>query len=70
MPPYRRIGLFSAAWLAVFSFLPLAARAAGPSTRVISESASGLTLHITFPAPVSHEVELDGARFLLSLIHI
>ena len=64
MPPYRRIGLFSAAWLAVFSFLPLAARAAGPSTRVISESASGLTLHITFPAPVSHEVELDGARFL------
>ena len=64
MPPYRRLGLLSAAIMAVFAFFPLAAHAAGPTAQVISESASGLTLRISFPAPVTRDVELDGKRYL------
>ena len=64
MPPYRRLSLLSAALLIVFALRPLAAEAAGPTAHVISESASGLTLRISFPAPVTHEVELDGARYV------
>ena len=64
MPPYRRLGLLSAGLLVVFAFLPWVADAAGPTAHVISESATGLTLRITFPAPVSKEIELDGARYL------
>src|SRR5262245_877999 len=64
MPAYRRLGLLSAALLGVFVFSPIAARAAGPTAHVISESASGLTLRISFPAPVAREVQLDGARYV------
>jgi hypothetical protein len=64
MPPYRRLGLLSAALTAVFAFFPLVVEASGPTAHVVSESASGLTLRISFPAPVTQEVELDGARYL------
>ncbi|HET9234259.1 MAG TPA: C25 family cysteine peptidase, partial [Candidatus Eisenbacteria bacterium] len=64
MPPIRRLSLFSAGLLAAFALLPSSGRAASPAARVVSESATGLTLRISFPEPVRTEVEENGARFL------
>ena len=64
MPPYRRLGLLSAAFLAVFALLPMSVFAAGPNAHVLAESARGLTLRISFPIPAFNEVELDGERYV------
>jgi peptidase C25-like protein/flagellar hook capping protein FlgD len=66
MPAIRRFGVFSAVFLTILALHPGPGRGAalGPQVRVVAESGSGLTLHITLPEPTREEVRLDGASYL------